>query len=238
MQCTVTVTVAVLVFSSLMSAQNAIPTFKAEAASAFVWDEDNLSGVVSSSIQDPVTGTAIHRLSHAGIEVSSRAGFERIGMGAAGEFLIFTTTIVNNTGSGLSIRQGAVGVDGHLALPLSIVLTKKGLAKKECNEAWELARLHCFSSGFFPNQGFFSSHSWSEAFTVTPNSALTVSFVTKDPRNYSLLCSVEGCYPKGTMRFSITINTTDFVFIWTGILRQIEAVLRIRQRVIHFKSFN
>jgi hypothetical protein len=216
MQCTVTVTVAVLVFSSLMSAQNAIPTFKAEAASAFVWDEDNLSGVVSSSIQDPVTGTAIHRLSHAGIEVSSRAGFERIGMGAAGEFLIFTTTIVNNTGSGLSIRQGAVGVDGHLALPLSIVLTKKGLAKKECNEAWELARLHCFSSGFFPNQGFFSSHSSSEAFTVTPNSALTVSFVTKDPRNYSLLCSVEGCYPKGTMRFSITINTTDFVFIWTG----------------------
>jgi hypothetical protein len=216
MQCTVTVTVAVLVFSSLMSAQNAIPTFKAEAASAFVWDEDNLSGVVSSSIQDPVTGTAIHRLSHAGIEVSSRAGFERIGMGAAGEFLIFTTTIVNNTGSGLSIRQGAVGVDGHLALPLSIVLTKKGLAKRECNEAWELARLHCFSSGFFPNQSFFSSHSSSEAFTVTPNSALTVSFVTKDPRNYSLLCSVEGCYPKGTMRFSITINTTDFVFIWTG----------------------
>jgi hypothetical protein len=181
-----------------------------------VWDENNLSGMGSSSIQDPVTGNAIHRLSHAKIEVSSRAGFERIGMGKAGEFLIFTTTIVNNTDSGLSIRQSGLGVDGHLALPLSIVLTKKGLAKKECNEAWELARLHCFSSGFFPNQGFFSSHSSSEAFTVTPNSALTVSFVTKDPRNYSLLCSVEGCYPKGTMRFSITINTTDFVFIWTG----------------------
>src|ERR1700756_2190755 len=148
MQCIPTVTLAVLLFTSLMSAQNAIPTFKAEAVSAFVWDEDNLSGVASSSIQDPVTGTAIHKLSHAGIEVSSRAGFERIGMGEAGELLIFTTTIVNNTDSGLSIRQSGVGVDGHLALPLSVVLTKKGLGKKECNEAWELARLHCFSSGF------------------------------------------------------------------------------------------
>jgi hypothetical protein len=215
MQRTLTVRLAVLVFTSLLSAQNAIPTFKAEAASAYVWDEYNLSSA-SSSIQDPVTGNAIHRLSHAGIEVSSRVGFERIGMGQAGELLIFTTTIVNNTDSGLAVWHGAVGVDGHLALPLSIVLTKKGLGKKECNEAWELARLHCFSSGFFPDQNFFSSNSSSKAFSVTPNSALTVSFVTRDPRNYSLLCSVEGCYPKGTMRFSITVNTTDFVFIWTG----------------------
>jgi hypothetical protein len=219
MQCTLTVTLAVLVFASLISAQNAIPTFKAEAVSAFVWDEDNLPRVASSSIQDPITGTAIHKLSHAGIEVSSRAGFERVGMGEAGELLIFTTTIVNNTDSGLSIRQSAVGVDGHLALPLSVVLTKKGLGKKDGNEAWELARLHCFSSGFFPNQNFFPSSSSSKAFkpfSVTRNSALTVSFVTKDPRNYSLLCSMEGCHPKGTMRFSITVNTTDFVFIWAG----------------------
>jgi hypothetical protein len=216
MQCTLTVTLAVLAFTWVVSAQNAIPTFKTEAVSALVWDEDNVSGVESSSIQDPVTGSAIHRLSHAGIEVSSKAGFERIGMGEAGEFLIFTTTIVNNTDSGLSIRQSSVGVGGHLALPLSVVLTKKGLGKKERNEAWELARLHCFSSGFFPDQNFFSSQSLSKAFSVTPNSALTVSFVTKDPRNYSLLCSMEGCHPKGTMRFSITVNTTDFVFIWTG----------------------
>jgi hypothetical protein len=215
MQCIATVTLAVLALTSLTSGQDAIPTFKAEVASAFVWDEDNLSGV-SSSIQDPVTGNAIHRLSHAGIEVSSRAGFERIGMGEAGELLIFTTTIVNNTDSGLAIRQSAVGVDGHLTLPLSVVPTKKGLGKKECKDAWELERLHCFSSGFFPNQNFFSSNSSSKVFTVTPNSALTVSFVTKDPRNYSLLCSLEGCHPKGTMRFSITVNTTDFVFIWTG----------------------
>ena len=136
--------------------------------------------------------------------------------GEAGELLIFTTTIVNDTNSGLSVRQSAVGVDGHLALPLSVVLTKKGLGKKDRNQEWELARLHCFSSGFFPDQNFFSSHSSSKAFSVTPNSALTVSFVTKDPRNYSLLCSMEGCHPKGTMRFSITINTTDFVFIWAG----------------------
>ena len=29
-------------------------------------------------------------------------------------------------------------------------------------------------------------------------------------------CSVEGCYPKGTIRFSVTINAIDFVCIWLG----------------------
>ena len=144
------------------------------------------------------------------------AGFEKIGMGEAGELLIFTTTIVNNTGSGLSIRQGAVGVDGNIALPLPVVLTKKGLNKKERKEALELSKLHCFSSGFFPNHDFVSSPPASKVVTLAPNTSLTVSSVTKDPRNYSLLCSVEGCYPKGTIRYSVTVNSTDFVFVWPG----------------------
>ena len=210
------ITVAVLAFTFLTFAQDDIPTFKAEAASAFVWGEDNPSGAVSSSLRDPVTGSATFRLRHAGIEVSSTAGFEKIGMGEAGELLIFTTTIVNNTNSGLSIRQGPVGVDGHMALPLSVDLTKKGLNKKKRKEAWELSKLHCFSSGFFPTHDFFLSDPSSQVLTLAPNTALAVSFVTKDPRNYSLLCSVEGCYPKGTLRFSVTVNSTDFVFVWPG----------------------
>jgi hypothetical protein len=211
-----TITFAVLAFTFLAFAQDDIPTFKAEAASAFVWGEDDPSGAVSSSLQDPVTGKAIHRLRHGGIEVSSSAGFEKIGTGEVGELLIFTTTVVNNTDSRISVRQDTVGVDGHLTLPLSVVLTKKGLGKKESKEAWELPRLYCFASGFFPSQNFFSSNSSSKVFTVTPKTVLAVSFVTKDPRNYSLLCSMEGCYPKGTIRFSVTVNSTDFIFIWPG----------------------
>jgi len=210
------ITFAVLAFTFLTFAQEDIPTFKAEAASAFVWGEDNPSGAESSSLRDPVTGSAIFRLRHGGIEVSSTAGFEKIGTGEPGELLIFTTTIVNNTNSGISVRQGAVGVDGHLALPLSVVLTKKGLDKEKRKETWELSRLHCFSSGFFPSENFFSLNSSSKLFTVMPNTVLAVSFVTKDPRNYSLLCSAEGCYPKGTIRFSVTVNSTDFVFVWPG----------------------
>jgi hypothetical protein len=215
MRRTLVVTLATLAFTLHTVAQDDPPIFRAGAASAFVWGEDNSSGAVSSSIRDPVTGSAIHNLRHAGIEVSSRAGFENVGMGTAGELLIFTTTIVNNTESVLSVRQGGASVDGHMALPLSVVPTRKGLSKGESKPAWELQRMHCFLSGFLPKQNFFSSNP-SKAFTVTPKTALTVSLVTKDPRNYSVQCSVEGCYPRGTIRFSVTVNATDFVFVWPG----------------------
>jgi hypothetical protein len=216
MRRTLAVTLAVLGFTLITFAQNDPPIFRAEAASAFVWGEDNPSGAVSSIIQDPVTGNAIHKLSHGGIEVSSRAGFESIGLGEAGELLSFTTTIVNNTESELSVRQGGASVDGHMALPLSVVPANNALGKRGRKQVLELARMYCFSSGYLPNGEFFSPNSASKAFTVTPKAALMVSFVTKDPRYYSVLCSVEGCYPKGTIRFSVTINTTDFVFIWPG----------------------
>src|SRR5271167_2300263 len=109
---------AVLACPILMFAQNGTPTFTAGAASAFVWGEGDDPGAVSSSVRDPVTGNAIHKLSYAGIEVSSRTGYERIGLGEVGELLNFTTTIVNNTESELSVRQGGASVDGHVALPL------------------------------------------------------------------------------------------------------------------------
>jgi len=205
-----------IVLTFLAFAQNSTPTFKTETASAFVWGNDNRSGAMSSSIRDPVTGNEIHKLNHGGIEVSSRAGFERVGSGEAGEFLNFATTIINNTDSELSVRQGGASVDGQVALPLSVVRTKKGVSKKERKQVWDLARMHCFSNGFLPDDEFFSANAAPKVFTVPPKRALTVSFIAKDPRYYSILCSVDGCYPKGTIRFAVMVNTTHFVFVWPG----------------------
>jgi hypothetical protein len=216
MRRTAAVALAVLACIAFTFAQNEPPTFRAQAASAFVWGEDNSFGGSSSRTLDPVTGNTIYKLSHAGIEVSSRMGFERIGMGRAGELLNFTTTIVNNTESSLSVRHGGTSVAGHTAAPLLVVPTNKGLSKRERKEVWEFAKMYCFSSGFLSSQNVFSPKPSSQIFTVAPRSALTVSFVTKDPRNYPMRCSIEGCYPTGTMRFAVTVNTTDFVFVWQG----------------------
>jgi hypothetical protein len=216
MRLTLAATLAVLAVPSLTLAQDDLPTFRAEAVSAFVWGENNRSGALSSIIQDPVTGNAIHKMSHAGVEVSSRAGFENIGSGAAGELLNFTTTIVNNTESDLSVHHGGVRVDGHAAVALAVVPTKKGLNKRQRKQVWELSKMSCFSSGFLSTDNFFSPGASSKIFTVAPKTALTVSFVTQDPRNYPFRCSTRGCYPTGTMRFHVTVNTTDYVFVWPG----------------------
>jgi hypothetical protein len=194
-----------------------LPVFKTEAAAAFVWGEDNGAGVLSSIVRDPLTGTAIHKLNHGGVEVSSRAGFEKDGSGEGRELLSFTATIVNNTDSELSVRQGGASVDGRMTSLLPVVVMKKGLSKRGRNQVWELAGMNCFSSGFLPNQRFLSPNmSPNDALRVGRKTALTVSFVTKDPRYYSLLCSADGCFPKGIMRFSVTVNSTDFVFVWPG----------------------
>src|SRR5258707_1286496 len=128
MRCAYAVALVVLGSTSLTFAQNDLPTFRAEGASAFVWGDDNYSSAVSSSIHDPVTGNVIHKLSHAGIEVSSEAGFESIGYGAAGELLSFTTTIANNTESELSVRRGGASIEGHVAFPLLVGTTNRGKA--------------------------------------------------------------------------------------------------------------
>jgi hypothetical protein len=216
MRGTCAVTLAFLAFRLFSFAQNDVPNFRVESASAFVWGDDNYSSAVSSSIHDPVTGNEIHKLSHAGVEVSSQAGFERIGYGAAGELLSFTTTIGNNTESDLSVRRGGASIDGHVAFPLTVVPTNKGLKRRERTQVWELTKMTCFLSGFLAHENYFSPNNSSRVFTVPPNSALKVSFITQDPRKYPFLCSMEGCYPTGTMRFYVTINATDYVFVWLG----------------------
>src|SRR5258708_35980567 len=112
---------AVLAFTPGVCGQGDVPIIKSEGMSAFVWGQDSTSGAVSSTIQDPLTGNAIHRLSYAGIQVSSRIGFERVGTDEVGTFLNYATTIVNSTDSTLSVRYGGISVDGHTASPLWVV---------------------------------------------------------------------------------------------------------------------
>lgn len=215
MQCNVAFALAILAFNPLALGQDEEATFRTQAVSSVVWGEDDTLDAVSSSVRDPVTANTIYRLSRAGIEVSSQMGFERAGPGEPGEFLNFTATIVNNTQSELSVRHGGTRVDGRVATPLPVVSSKKGLSKQKRKEVRELSRMHCFLSGFLSKNNFFSTES-SQVFTVAPSGALTVSLVTKDPRNFPMRCSTDGCYPTGTVRFAVTVNTTNFVFVWPG----------------------
>ena len=180
--------IAVFAFSPGMFGQDDVPMIKATVMSAFVWGEDSTSGAVSSTIQDPLTGNALHTLSYAGIEVSSRIGFERVSANEVGTFLNYTTTIVNSTDSTLSVRYGGTSVDGHAASPLWVVPAGKKLDKKEREskpDVVELGKIHCSKSGFLSSDNFFSANASSQVLTVAPRAALTVSSVIRDPRYLS-----------------------------------------------------
>ena len=211
---------AVFAFTPGVFGQDDGPMIKATVMSAFVWGEDSTSGAVSSTIQDPLTGNALHTLSYAGIEVSSQIGFERVSIAEVGTFLNYTTTIVNSTDSTLSVRYGGVSVDGHAASPLWVVPADEKLNKKERKskpDAVDLGKIHCFTSGFLSSDNVFSANASSQVLTVAPRTALKVSSVIRDPRNYhSVLCSVEGCYPTGTIRYYLRVDSKDYVFVWPG----------------------
>ncbi len=220
MKQTCTFALAVFALTPSVFGQDGVPIIKTEAMSAFVWGEDSRSGAVSSIIQDPLTGNAIHTLSYAGIEVSSRIGFERVGTDVVGTFLNYTTTIVNSTDAMLSVRYGGMSVDGQVASLLWVVPAGTKLSKKELKskpDAVALGKIHCLTSGFLSSDNFFSASATSQVLSVAPRTALTVSSIVRDPRRYhSVLCSVEGCYPTGTIRYYLTVNTKDYVFVWPG----------------------
>jgi hypothetical protein len=211
---------AVFAFTPRVFAQEGEPIIKSEVMSAFVWGQDSPSGAVSSTVQDPLTGNAIHTLSYDGIEVSSRMGFERVGTDGVGIFLGYTTTIVNSTDSTLSVRYGGISVDGHAASPFWVVQPDQKLTKKELKskpDVVELGKIHCFTGGFLSSDNFFSTDASSQVLTVFPRSALTVSSVIRDPRSYhAVLCSVGGCYPTGTIRYYLNVKNKDYVFVWPG----------------------
>src|SRR5215472_5792244 len=152
---------AVFAFPPGVFGQGSEPVIKVGAFSAFVWGEDSPLGAVSSTIQDPLTGNAIHKLNYAGIEVSSRMGFEGVSPNEVWTLLNYTTTVVNSTESTLSVRYGGISVDGHVASPLSVLSTskklKKSARKSDTDDAVELGKMHCFASGFLPSDDFFSA---------------------------------------------------------------------------------
>jgi hypothetical protein len=210
-----TVLLAVFAFASCVFGQE----IKAEVVSAFVWGEDSPSGAISSTIQDPLTGHAIHKLSFGPIEVSSRIGFEGVTSDEVATYLNYTTTIVNSSDATLSVQYGGISIDGHAVSLPRLILPGKKLNKRERKnktKAVEPEKMQCFASGFLSHDHLFSADGASQILNVSPKTALTVSSVVRDPRGYPLRCSLEGCHPIGTIRYYLTVDSQDYVFVWPG----------------------
>jgi hypothetical protein len=143
-------------------------------------------------------------------------GYERVGSGGAGKLLNYTTTIANHTDASATVEHGGASVDGHVAMPLRVVPTSKNIRKRDRQNTWELNTMHCFKTGFASIEHYFSEETQTMSFTVPPQTAMTISAVVKDPRTHSVLCSVDGCQITGTIRYYITVNGKDYVFVWPG----------------------
>jgi len=205
---------AFVLFTLSTSAQDDIPTFKTQTKSALVWDEGSPDHA-ASSIHDPLTGNDIHKLSYGGIEVSSRLGYEKVSSYQAGKLLNYVTTVANNTESNVTVRYGGASVDGHVTPPLALG-SAGDLNNRDRKGMWDLHKLNCFRSRFATSDAVFAPTLSPQVFTVRPKTAVTVSFVTKDPREFPVLCSMDGCHIKGTVRYYITVDHRDYVFVWSG----------------------
>ncbi|HTS08043.1 MAG TPA: hypothetical protein VMP68_20910 [Candidatus Eisenbacteria bacterium] len=208
-----------LILSLRAFPQAELPTFKAEVRSTFVWGEDAPAGAISSTVKDPLTGTEILKLKHNDVEINSQMGFEKVRPEDVAEFIAYSTTIINNTQTELTVEQRGIAVDGHLVTPLLVNSSTKGTKKrsKEAASTVDVRNLHCFSSRSLSSENFFSLQQQpSSAIIVEPQSSLTVSGVIKDPRHYPLLCTAEGCSPKGTIRYSVRVGGHEYVFSWNG----------------------
>ena len=199
-------------------AQEELATFKTAARSAFVWGRDVPSGAISSRVKDPLSGSETLKLRYGGLEVSSRIGFEKPRKEQAAEVIGYTTTVVNNTAEASSIQNGEITVDGHIVQPLSISSDQRARTTQSKSDQGTIAikTLYCFSSGFLSLEKLVPMNNEASALTVPSQHSLTVSSVIRDPRPYPILCSVAGCFPKGTVRYSIQIAGHDFIFIWPG----------------------
>lgn len=197
--------------------QSEVATFRSEIRNTFIWGEDAPGGAESSTIKDPLTGSEILKLKHAGVEVSSRMGFQKPDA-QVGELIAYTTTIVNETSATLSVQNGGVTIDGCIVPQLTAVTSHEHLKRQlqKRTDAIDTGRLSCFSKGFLAKDNFFPQFDGAVTLIVQPHTLLTVSSVIKDPRHYSILCSLDGCFPKGMIRYSIRVGSHDYVFKWPG----------------------
>lgn len=198
-------------------AQSEVATFKSEVRNTFIWGEDAPDGAESSSIKDPLTGSEILTLKHGGVEVSSRMGFQQLD-GQVGELIAYTSTIVNETSATLAVQNGGVTIDGRIVPQLTVVTSHERIKRQlqKHIDAIETSRLSCFSKGFLASDNFFPHLEETLTLIVQPHTSLTVSSVIRDLRHYSLLCSVDGCFPKGTVRYSIHVGSHEYIFKWPG----------------------
>jgi hypothetical protein len=140
-------------------------------------------------------------------------GFEKPRREQPWEFIAYTTTIANSTTKRLSVKFGGITVDGRIVSPLSISDARR---RRKNEDSVEITRLYCFSSGFLSHEKFFTVNELSTELTVEPQSSLKVSSIVKDPRHYPILCSVDGCLPKGIIRHSVQVGGHDYIFVWPG----------------------
>jgi len=211
-------TCLLLAFGSAVLGQEDVPIFKAEVTNTFIWGEDGTTGAVSSTSKEPLTGNEIRRLKHNGVEVNSRMGFEKFRHEDAAEFILYSTTIINNTESALPVQQGGVAVDGHLVSPLALEPSRKVKKKpgKQGGDTIGVQNLHCFSAGYLPAESASVGDQYSSTFVVQPKSSIVVSGVIRDPRHDPMFCSADGCYPKGMIRYSIRAGGHEYIFTWQG----------------------
>jgi hypothetical protein len=206
--------------STVLFSQERQTTIKTEVVSTFLWGEDARSGAISSIVRDPLTSSPLRKLSYDGIEVSARLAYERVSVNETGIFLIHTATIVNSTSAPAIVRYGGVSVDGHAVLPPAIMPAGKKVSRKVLKrnpDIIELGRMNCFATSYVSADNVFSANPSSQARTVVPGSALTVSSVFRDPRRYQpLRCSTDGCFPTGTIRYYVNVNGQDYIFVWPG----------------------
>jgi hypothetical protein len=209
----------VLLFNFRANSQADVPKFAVEVRNTFIWGEDVPAGAISSSVREPLTGAEILTLKHDGIAVTSRMGFEKLHPEDAAEFIVYASTIVNNTSTELTVESGGIAIDGHLVSPLSTDSSIKGTKQRHSNGGKDVVNvrsLNCFGSGSLASENFLPAQQNSPAMLVKPQSSLTVSVVVRDPRHYPLLCTAEGCFPKGTIRYSIHVGRHEYIFSWSG----------------------
>jgi hypothetical protein len=209
----------VLMFNFWANSQADVPKFTVEVRNSFIWGEDVPAGAISSSIKEPLTGAEILTLKHDGIAVTSRMGFEKLHPEDSTEFIVYASTIVNNTSTEMTVESGGIAIDGRLVSPLSMDSSIKGMKPRHSNQGKDVVNirnLNCFGSGSLSSESFFPMQPSASTMLVQPQSSLTVSVVVRDPRHSPLLCTIEGCFPKGTIRYSIHVGRHEYIFSWNG----------------------
>jgi hypothetical protein len=172
---------------------------------------------VSSTVKDPLTGNAIHKLTYRGIDVSSRAGWERQDWGQT-TVIPVTVSVVNNTDYPVTVQSGGASYGGYNAPLLYLASSKKSVPHESRKYVWETRKMRCFTNGYFPSETLFTGEG--EALTVAPKRAATVSFVAAVPHEresgFDCVVSSGPCLPINEVRYYLRVNGKDYVFVWGG----------------------